>query len=252
MANALRSIESLQNAVGSVCKEISRMRLQTREWQDWTEDELWRELAGCILGSRVPYEQAVAAVSYLNSSGILYLRSARCNLARYEVKLRGALSQPIFPSNKRSAVQKYRFPVLRAHHLRRTAEAIYLQGNSLGEILKSSGHPMEARTRIMSVAIGIGPKQASLFLQNVGYADDLAILDKHVLQYMIWIKLTPAHGINRITTFRGYLHTEEAFSCHARQMGVSVANLDLAIWVVVRVIQSELKREPGKPSVRWN
>jgi N-glycosylase/DNA lyase len=252
MALSPRDIPSLQNAVISVCKEISSTETLACPWREWSEDELWRELAGCILGSRVPYEQAVAAVSYLHSAGLLYFRAGQCGLRRYERNLRKALSQPIFPSNTQLAIQKYRFPIIRANHLRRTAEIIYVRGNTLRNILSSSCNAIDARVRIISTAIGAGPKQASLFLRNIGYGDDLAVLDRHVLRYMTWIPLVSTNANKDVHTLSGYVRTERLFRNHASQMGVSVANLDLAVWVVVRVIQSELSREPGNSSIGWN
>lgn len=211
---------------------------QTCTWQRYEEDELWYELAGCILGSRVSYEQAVAALRYLRSTGLLHFDPDRAKLMEFEKRLVEALSQPIFPSNRKARLQRYRFPVLRANHLRRTAAAIYLSGGSLHQILACGSNPMDARVRIVSVAIGVGPKQASLFLRNIGYADDLAILDRHVLQYMTWLGLMPG-SINEVHTLRGYEHTESAFRMHAKQMGFSVADLDLAVWIVVRILRRE-------------
>ena len=111
---------------------------------------------------------------------------------------------------------------------------------------------MDARVCIVSTAIGAGPKQASLFLRNIGCGDDLAILDMHVLRYMTWSRLATKCANKEVHTLPGYVRTEKIFQDHAKQIGVSVANLDLAVWVVVRVIQSELNREPGKLSVGWN
>jgi N-glycosylase/DNA lyase len=252
MAISQRNMTLLQNAVSCVCNEISRTELLPRPWEEWSEDELWRELAGCILGSRVPYEQALAAASYLHSTGLLYPRPGKGDLRRYELRLRRVLKQRVFRSSKHAILQKYRFPNLRANHLRRTAESIYIiRGTTLRELLISSPTSMDARVCIVSTAIGAGPKQTSLFLRNIGYGDDLAILDMHVLRYMTWIRLASTRA-NEVQTLPGYLRTENLFRSHAKQMGVSVANLDLAVWIVVRVIQSELNREPGKLSVGWN
>jgi N-glycosylase/DNA lyase len=159
------------------------------------------------------------------------------------------LSQPIFPSNKGEGVQRYRFPLLRANHLRRTVDAIYVSGGSLREMLAGSRNSTDARLRVVSIAIGIGPKQASLFLRNIGYADDLAILDRHVLQYMTWSGIT-ASRVHKVSTLRVYEQMERVFRTHAKQLGFSVAELDLAVWIVVRVLRREVSHESRHSRIR--
>jgi N-glycosylase/DNA lyase len=80
---------------------------------------------------------------------------------------------------------------------------------------------------------GIGPKQASLFLRNVGYAENLAILDVHVLRFMRYIGLLRAPEIS-VTTLRRYEVAEERLLAYSLGLGWPMATLDVAIWVVMR------------------
>ena len=85
----------------------------------------------------------------------------------------------------------------------------------------------------------IGPKQASLFLRNVGFAEDLAILDVHVLRYLCWMDgASPAHQ-PKVSSLRQYERHERRISRHAREASVTVGDLDLAVWVTSRVAVSE-------------
>jgi N-glycosylase/DNA lyase len=87
----------------------------------------------------------------------------------------------------------------------------------------------------VSLASGVGPKQASLFLRNVGFANDLAVLDVHVLRYMDKMDLAPA--ITQIVhTLEGYERIELAFCKHARDLGFPPLCFDLAVWIVMRVL----------------
>ena len=90
----------------------------------------------------------------------------------------------------------------------------------------------------MTVIPGIGPKQASLFLRNVSYTCDLAILDIHVLRYMTWIEAVPNVSLPP-RSLNEYEHIEEGFRRHAVELGVPVGSLDLAVWVTVRVLADE-------------
>ena len=84
----------------------------------------------------------------------------------------------------------------------------------------------------------MGPKQASLFLRNIGFAANVAVLDIHVLTYMRWVGLieTP---VKSISTVRKYEALEDSFIEHAYSFGYAPDRFDLAVWVVVKVAKEE-------------
>ena len=97
-----------------------------------------------------------------------------------------------------------------------------------------------ARRLLVAEVSGLGPKQASLFLRNIGYAKYVAVLDVHVLTYMNWVGLTNA-PIKSVTTVRRYEILEDAFIEHACSFGSAPDRFDLAVWVVVKATQEESK-----------
>jgi N-glycosylase/DNA lyase len=191
-------------------------------WREIEENALWRELAACILGSRVSHEKTFTAVERLQSSNLFEPLHAVGNLSKYEARTIDILKE-----------QRYPFPYARTHQLRRSLESIYLGVGSLKKILLQSKNAADARCNLVAKAHGIGPKQASLFLRNIGYSDDLAILDVHVLHYLTWIGLVSENP--KVHSIKRYENIENVFRSHARQLGYSAAQLDLAVWVVVRV-----------------
>lgn len=133
--------------------------------------------------------------------------------------------------------RRYRFPTLRAHQIAKTMENIYRSHGSLIGILNNYSLASKARIELVRTALGIGPKQASLFLRNVGYTDDLAVLDIHVLRYMGMrgmtnLKVSPS-------SLHAYEKTENRLLEHSSALGFTVGCLDQAIWVTMRVAQSE-------------
>jgi N-glycosylase/DNA lyase len=84
----------------------------------------------------------------------------------------------------------------------------------------------------------LGPKQASLFLRNIGYAAHVAVLDIHVLTYMSWVGLTET-PIKSVPTVPRYEALEDAFIEHAYSFGQTPDRFDLAVWVVVKVAKEE-------------
>jgi len=84
-----------------------------------------------------------------------------------------------------------------------------------------------AREWLVENVDGIGWKEASHFLRNVGF-DDVAILDRHILALM------REHGligqVPRTLTRRRYLEIEEKLKGLAEKIGLSLAELDLYMW----------------------
>ncbi|GLS17013.1 hypothetical protein GCM10007874_00280 [Labrys miyagiensis] len=94
------------------------------------------------------------------------------------------------------------------------------------------------RDWLVEMAPGFGPKQASMFLRNTGVSYDLAILDRHVLDYMRLIGLRTAQS-KPLTTMKRYRCDELSMCDHARALGFPVGILDWAIWIVMRVANKQ-------------
>jgi N-glycosylase/DNA lyase len=230
--------KKLEDAVIRVVKEVE-MQQATKQWNLLTEYDLWYELVACILGSNVRFEQARSFVAHLHNLGLLDIGNSNFSYDMYESKINKILSSPCDILLKgRVKMQKYRYPKMRANHIRKTAELIYGHGNSIKSLLTESGTPSETRYHLMINSVGVGPKQASLFLRNVGYADDLAVLDVHVLRYMALHNLLscPSKVISSLINYENF---EKKLRSYAEKLRTKLSHLDLAIWVVMRVYQRE-------------
>src|SRR5712691_2286879 len=95
------------------------------------------------------------------------------------------------------------------------------------------------REKLVADADGIGPKQASLFLRNIGFSVDIAILDVHVLRYMAMMGLKE-RCIEMITSkLAHYEQIETVLRGHAAHAGYALGHMDLAIWIVMRTISHD-------------
>ncbi len=84
----------------------------------------------------------------------------------------------------------------------------------------------DARRLLTEKIKGLGYKEASHFLRNVG-RDDVAILDRHVLR---WLCERGYIGDIRALTPRAYVTIERLLSKIADEKSVSLSALDLCIW----------------------
>lgn len=224
--------ERLEYAVGEVCKEVKR-RKNIVNWYDMAEVQLWNELVSCILGSQVRHEHLQSIIKYLISEGLLSIKYLISNGEHFERNIQSALEKPIPSPLTKTGSIRYRYPRTKANYIRRTGESIYLTSSSIREIITSCVDERIARIRIMSVAVGIGPKQASLFLRNIGYAKNLAILDTHILKYMTVIGLVPKI-LKTVPYLPRYEDIEGILNIYATKFKESLACLDTAIWIVMR------------------
>jgi len=88
---------------------------------------------------------------------------------------------------------------------------------------------MQAREFLVKNIKGIGYKESSHFLRNIGYKD-LCIVDRHVINLM--------HELNVFSdtktpgTPKKYLEMEQKIKDYAKSQGYNVDELDLALWSI--------------------
>ena len=116
-----------------------------------------------------------------------------------------------------------RFHNTKARHLHEAREhfaeiSAQLQHGSTGS---------EIRTWLVYNVKGLGWKEASHFLRNIGYRN-LAILDRHILKNLKHHNVVRA--IPKSLTPKRYLAIEEKFAAFAQAIGITLDELDLLFW----------------------
>lgn len=216
---------ALETAVRLTAWEVEKIA-PSWHWADKPEAKLWHELVACILGSNVRFEQARDATQSLKFAGLLkwqtHLKRPTSWQRQMERFLRGDFGLR----------SRYRFPQLAASRICTTAQNIYGGGDGLKDLLKRSPDPSSARLKLIDLVHGVGPKQASLYLRNIGYAQEFAIIDRHVLQFMKLMGFSAE--LVRLTSFEQYVFLEQVLQTYTRSWQVSFASVDTAIWVVMR------------------
>jgi len=95
------------------------------------------------------------------------------------------------------------------------------------DIITKFPKTQQAREWLVENVHGIGWKEASHFLRNVGFTD-VAILDRHILAIMCEHRLI--EQAPRTLTRRRYLEIEEKLRELAEKVNLSLAELDLYMW----------------------
>ncbi len=114
---------------------------------------------------------------------------------------------------------------------RTKAHNIILAREKIGEIrkiiLNHSLNAYEARELLVSSIRGLGMKEASHFLRNIGYTE-LAIIDRHILRNLFELKAI--REIPRSISKKRYLELESIFMKTAHKLGIPPESLDLVMW----------------------
>lgn len=91
-----------------------------------------------------------------------------------------------------------------------------------------SSDPVAAREWLVKNIKGIGYKEASHFLRNIGLGEDLAILDVHILRNLQELGVIPQ--IPASLTKKRYIEIEEKLRSFSKDSGIPVGHLDILFW----------------------
>lgn len=231
------NITTLDSVIRQMCEEVSKAGNLEYCWDLRSEEDLLYEVAVCTLSSQVVFEMAVACADTLRSASLF----CRKNLKRpdYESLVLEELSQPVaYLSNGVEQRRLPRFKNRLSRLLSLTAKNLVGTGTTIKSLLKNSATPTQARLQLVATVFGFGPKQASLFLRRIGYSENLAIIDTHIIDYLDFAKAT-SHSRSKLSGVTYYQTIEEDFRQIADEFGFSVGCVDLAIWVTMRVAKRE-------------
>lgn len=98
--------------------------------------------------------------------------------------------------------------------------------DSLKMIINSFKEEIKLRDWLVKNIKGIGYKEASHFLRNIGYFN-FAILDFHIIDCLVNYRLIDKP---KILTKRNYLEIEKLLKDIAKKAGINLAQLDLYLW----------------------
>jgi N-glycosylase/DNA lyase len=224
-----------QQTLNNVVYEYSKLKTSSnlrKTWTELSEKQLWEELCICILSSNVPYELALSAFYHLHENRFLDVDRIMADpcLSR---KIKSELSRRIYePKRRDGTFRKYRFPNVRASDIAKAAITLYRENSGLYGLLRNFRSEKEARSFLASNVSGVGLKEASHFLRNIGYSESLAIVDTHVISFLVDI----GELSDKVTTVTPavYMKIEKILVDLCGNLGLNISFFDKAIWKYMR------------------
>jgi len=173
-----------------------------------SDERIFAELCFCICTPQSKATTAWNSISALMKNGLLYKGT--------ENQIRPFLN-PV-----RFADKKAKF-IIEARNLFTENGRIKIKDR-----IKQFDDSFELRNWIKKSVKGLGLKEASHFLRNIGRGHNIAILDRHILKNL--------HGYGAIEKIPGamtekkYLEIEEMMRNFAKDVGIPLSELDLLFW----------------------
>jgi N-glycosylase/DNA lyase len=190
-------------------KEDLKKRLEEFKAVGKQDDaRIFAELAFCLC---TPQSRAITcwkAVESLTKNNLLYTGS--------NIQIKPFLNAVRFNENKSNYIVQAR-------------EMFSNNGSiSMKDKLFSIGEPEKIRDWLYDNVNGMGMKEASHFLRNIGFGESLAILDSHILKNLV--KYGVISEIPKSLTKKKYLEIEQKMKEFSQKSGIPFDELDLLFW----------------------
>ena len=191
MKRLVLSIEKLKS--GSVRNLVDRRIREFKQIGEKSGDEIFRELCFCLLTANFDAERAIKIQSAIGDGFI-------------------TLSEKNLAATLRTL--GYRYPNVRAKYIVEARRHVPDLLNNLD------------REWLVYNVKGLGYKEASHFLRNIGY-DDNAIIDFHIVDVLARHRLIEKpKNLNKVK----YLEIEKILRKIAKKASLTLAELDLYLW----------------------
>ena len=201
--------EEIKSIYTSKRQEI-RLRLNEfkKIWKKGTKKEIFVELVFCILTPQANGKACWSAVENMIRKGVLFT---------------GDRGQIVKELSSARFIQKKSAYIVEAREKFLIDNRVCLKS-----VISKIGDAYKAREWLVQNVKGIGYKEASHFLRNIGFEQNLAILDRHIvrnLQFVGVIKEIPG------SLSKGrYFDIEKRMTEFSKAIQIPMSYLDLVMW----------------------
>lgn len=193
-------------------KDIEKRLQEFKDtWKKGSNKDIHVELSFCILTPQSKAVNAWKAISTLRDNNLLFEGS---------------------PDEMVEYLNIVRFKNNKAKYLVELREQMK---DEKGEIITKDffskfSNVEEARNWIVKNIKGMAYKEAGHFLRNVGFGENVAILDRHILKNLV--RLGVIEDIPKTLTPKLYLEIEEKMRNYCKEVGIPMDSLDLLLWYI--------------------
>jgi len=202
-------LPELKNCYQKKKTEIKKRLEDFKKIWEKSDEDIFVELCYCLLTPQSKAKAVDRVIKNLLGKNILFLGSEKQILKEL------ASSGVRFHKNK----TKY---ILEAREFFSNNGKIDIKS----KLREESAH--DIREWLVKNVKGLGYKEASHFLRNIGIGFDLVILDRHIMKNLM--KYGVIDEIPECLSRKCYLSLEEKMKDFSKQVDIPVADLDLLFW----------------------
>jgi N-glycosylase/DNA lyase len=201
-----KEIKKIHKEIG---KDVDKRLKEYKEvWEKGTEEDIFAEVAFCVLTPQSKARNAWKAIETLRENGLLFSGEAE-EIAEY-------LNIVRFKNNKAKYLVELRNLMTRDGKLMPKA------------ILTEQGDVFQKRKWIFDNIKGMGMKEANHLLRNLGFGQNIAILDRHILRNVA--ALGVIDEVPKSITEKNYYEIEEKMREYSKISKITMDKLDLILW----------------------
>ena len=191
-------------------KDVIERRLEEfdRLWREGSDEEIFAEFLFCLLTPQSRAKSCWRAVERMVEKGLL--------LNGGERDIEGVLKGVRFRKNKARYIVEARKLFTREGRL------------EIKKLISSFGDVKTLREWLVRNVKGMGYKEASHFLRNIGLGKDMATLDRHILKNLKAFEVI--NDIPRSLSRKKYLEIEEKMRKFSHEIRIPMSHLDLLFW----------------------
>ena len=200
--------EEIVKIYKKIKKDIDKAIKGYKKAWNGSEKEVFAEVAFCILTPQSKAKNAWQAITNLVNNGLLFEGQPE-EIAEY-------LNIVRFKNNK-------------SRYLAELRELMTVDGKlQTKKILSDKGNTLEKREWIFKNIKGMGMKEANHVLRNLGFGDEIAILDRHILRNLVQLNIIDE--IPKSITEKKYYEIEEKMKEYSEYSEITMGELDLVLW----------------------
>jgi N-glycosylase/DNA lyase len=176
-------------------------------WNEADEKRLFQELAFCLLTPQSKAENAWKTIIKLTENNKLFEANTS--------SISNDLNLVRFKNNK-------------ASYLVDAREMFFNNSKGIRETLSEFTSVCEKRKWLNNNIKGYGLKESSHFLRNIGFVEDIAILDRHILKNLK--KFNVISEIPKSIPEKKYIQIESQMKKFSNEIRIPLGHLDFIFW----------------------
>jgi len=202
-----KKIEEIKKIYKEKIKDIKE-RIEEFKKNLKKEENIFSELCFCILTPQSKAKNCWESVEFLKKENLLFYGNEK------EIK---------------ANLKNVRFKNKKARYIIEARKIFFKNGKlSMKNLIKKFENPFDLREFLVRNIKGLGYKEASHFLRNIGLGKNIAILDRHILKNLKELKIIKE--IPESLTKRKYIEIEKKFIKFSEKIGILPEELDLVLW----------------------